>query len=48
MQEVRENWKKERYCVSGKDDATEILGINPKTRKSKMQRLGIEGSSKNA
>ena len=30
------------WRVSGKDGAAEILGINPKTLESKMQRLGIQ------
>jgi DNA-binding NtrC family response regulator len=36
------------WRVSGKDGAAEILGINPKTLESKMQRLGIQRSNKNA
>jgi transcriptional regulator with GAF, ATPase, and Fis domain len=35
------------WRVSGKDGAAEILGINPKTLESRMQRLGIERSKKN-
>jgi transcriptional regulator with GAF, ATPase, and Fis domain len=35
------------WRVSGKDGAAEILGINPKTLESKMQRLGIQRSKKN-
>jgi PAS domain S-box-containing protein len=35
------------WRVSGKDGAAEILGINPKTLQSRMQRLGIERSKKN-
>ena len=35
------------WQVSGKDGAAEILGINPKTLESRMQRLGIERSKKN-
>jgi transcriptional regulator with GAF, ATPase, and Fis domain len=30
------------WRVSGKDGAAELLGINPKTLESKMQRLGIQ------
>ena len=30
------------WRVSGKDGAAEILGINPKTLESRMQRLGIQ------
>ncbi len=36
------------WRVSGKDGAAEILGINPKTLESKMQRLGIQRSKKNS
>jgi len=36
------------WQVSGKDGAAEILGINPKTLESKMQRLGIQKNKKNA
>ena len=36
------------WRVSGKDGAAEILGINPKTLESRMQRLGIQRSKKNA
>jgi formate hydrogenlyase transcriptional activator len=36
------------WRVSGKDGAAEILGINPKTLESKMQRLGIQRNKKNA
>ncbi len=36
------------WRVSGKDGAAEILGINPKTLESRMQRLGIHRSKKNA
>jgi formate hydrogenlyase transcriptional activator len=32
------------WRVSGKDGAAEILGINPKTLESRMQRLGIQRS----
>ncbi|WAC08049.1 MAG: sigma 54-interacting transcriptional regulator [Thermodesulfobacteriota bacterium] len=32
--------------VSGKDGAAEILGINPKTLESRMQRLGIQRNKK--
>src|SRR5208283_866002 len=35
-----------RWRVSGKDGAAEILGINPKTLESRMQRLGIKRSNK--
>jgi len=35
------------WRVSGKDGAAEILGINPKTLESRMQRMGIERSKKN-
>jgi transcriptional regulator with GAF, ATPase, and Fis domain len=35
------------WRVSGKDGAAEILGINPKTLESKIQRLGIQRSKKN-
>ena len=35
------------WRVSGKDGAAEILGMNPKTLESKMQRLGIKKSKKN-
>jgi len=31
-----------QWQVSGKDGAAEILGINPKTLESRMQRLGIQ------
>ena len=30
------------WQVSGKDGAAEILGLNPKTLTSRMQRLGIQ------
>ncbi len=36
------------WRVSGKDGAAEILGINPKTLESRMQRLGIQRNKKNA
>ncbi len=36
------------WRVSGKDGAAEILGINPKTLESKMQRLGIQRKKRNA
>ena len=36
------------WRVSGKDGAAEILGINPKTLESRMQRLGIHRNKKNA
>jgi formate hydrogenlyase transcriptional activator len=35
------------WQVSGKDGAAELLGINPKTLESMMQRLGIQRSMKN-
>ena len=35
------------WRVSGKDGAAEVLGINPKTLESRMQRLGIQRSKKN-
>jgi formate hydrogenlyase transcriptional activator len=35
------------WRVSGRDGAAEILGINPKTLESKMQRLGIQRNKKN-
>ncbi len=35
------------WQVSGKDGAAEILGINPKTLASRMQRLGIRRNKKN-
>ena len=34
------------WRVSGKDGAAEILGINPKTLASRMQRLGIQREKK--
>jgi PAS domain S-box-containing protein len=36
------------WRVSGKEGAAEILGINPKTLESRMQRLGIQRDKKNA
>ena len=36
------------WRVSGKDGAAEILGVNPKTLESRMQRLGIQRNKKNA
>ena len=36
------------WQVSGKDGAAEILGINPKTLESRMQKLGIYRNKKNA
>jgi transcriptional regulator with GAF, ATPase, and Fis domain len=36
------------WRVSGKDGAAEVLGINPKTLESKIQRLGIQRKKKNA
>jgi DNA-binding NtrC family response regulator len=36
------------WQVSGKNGAAEILGINPKTLQSRMQKLGIKRSKKNA
>ena len=35
------------WRVSGKDGAAEILGINPKTLESRMQKLGIQRNKKN-
>jgi transcriptional regulator with GAF, ATPase, and Fis domain len=35
------------WRVSGKGGAAEILGINPKTLESRMQRLGIQRKNKN-
>jgi PAS domain S-box-containing protein len=35
------------WRVSGKDGAAEILGLNPKTLESRMQRLGIKRNKKN-
>jgi len=35
------------WRVSGKDGAAEILGLNPKTLESRMQRLGIQRNKKN-
>jgi len=35
-----------KWRVSGKDGAAEILGINPKTLESMMQRLGIRREKK--
>jgi PAS domain S-box-containing protein len=35
------------WQVSGKDGAAEILGINPKTLQSRMQKLGIQRNKKN-
>jgi len=35
------------WRVSGKAGAAEVLGINPKTLESRMQRLGIQRSKKN-
>ena len=35
------------WRVSGKDGAAEILGVNPKTLDSRMQRLGIQRNKKN-
>ncbi len=35
------------WQVSGKNGAAEILGINPKTLESRMQRLGIQRNKKN-
>ena len=34
------------WRVSGKDGAAEILGINPKTLESRMQRMGIQRKRK--
>ena len=36
------------WRVSGKGGAAEILGLNPKTLESRMQRLGIQRNKKNA
>ena len=36
------------WRVSGKDGAAEILGINPKTLESRIQRLGIQRNKINA
>ncbi len=36
------------WQVSGKGGAAEILGINPKTLESRMQKLGIQRNKKNA
>jgi len=36
------------WQVSGKNGAADILGINPKTLDSRMQKLGIQRSKKNA
>ncbi|MDO8282565.1 MAG: sigma 54-interacting transcriptional regulator [Thermodesulfovibrionia bacterium] len=36
------------WKVSGKDGAAKILGINPKTLESRMQKLGIQRNKKNA
>lgn len=36
------------WRVSGKNGAAEILGINPKTLESRMQKLGIQRSKKNS
>jgi transcriptional regulator with GAF, ATPase, and Fis domain len=36
------------WRVSGKGGAAEILGINPKTLASRIQRLGIQRNKKNA
>ena len=36
------------WQVSGKNGAAEVLGINPKTLGSRMQRLGIQRSKKNS
>ncbi|MDP3260774.1 MAG: sigma 54-interacting transcriptional regulator [Thermodesulfovibrionales bacterium] len=36
------------WRVSGKDGAAEILGLNPKTLESRMQRLGIQRKKKNS
>lgn len=35
------------WRVSGKEGAAELLGINPKTLESRMQRLGIKRNTKN-
>jgi DNA-binding NtrC family response regulator len=36
------------WKVSGKDGAAELLGLNPKTLESRMQRLGIQRNKTNA
>jgi len=36
------------WQVSGKDGAAKILGLNPKTLESRMQKLGIQRNKKNA
>jgi len=36
------------WRVSGKNGAAEVLGLNPKTLESRMQRLGIQRSRKNS
>jgi PAS domain S-box-containing protein len=36
------------WRISGKDGAAEILGINPKTLESRLQKLGIPRNKKNA
>jgi formate hydrogenlyase transcriptional activator len=36
------------WRVSGRDGAAEMLGLNPKTLESRMQRLGIQRKKKNA
>jgi PAS domain S-box-containing protein len=36
------------WRVSGKNGAAEVLGLNPKTLESRMQRLGIQRSNKNS
>jgi len=35
------------WRVSGKEGAAEMLGLNPKTLASKMQKLGIQRGMKN-
>ncbi len=46
-QHIIEALKTTGWQVSGKDGAAEILGINPKTLASRMQRLGIRRNKKN-
>jgi len=43
---IIEALKTTRGRVSGKDGAAEILGINPKTLESRMQKLGIQRNKK--
>ncbi|MBE0428215.1 MAG: sigma 54-interacting transcriptional regulator [Nitrospirae bacterium] len=46
-QHITETLDTTGWRVSGKDGAADILGINPKTLESRMQRLGIQRSKKN-